>query len=122
MSDDQAEDVEICEIVITAPNPEWLGNFCRSLIEDRLAAAVHIIEDIRTLYRWQGEIHDTREARAHIRTRGVLSAEIFERVRDGHPYEIPSVAAMRIAPLNPNYLQWILEQTSTPGTNIGESP
>ncbi|MBK7622461.1 MAG: hypothetical protein IPJ14_07295 [Kineosporiaceae bacterium] len=35
MSEDQAdEDVEICEIVITAPDAEWLAAFCRGLIED----------------------------------------------------------------------------------------
>lgn len=114
MSDDQGDpvdDVEICEIVITAPDADWLANFCRSLIEDHLAAAAHIIEDIRTLYRWQDEIHDTREARAHIRTRRVLSGAIFQQVRAKHPYEVPSVVALDITTLNHDYQLWIVEQT-----------
>jgi periplasmic divalent cation tolerance protein len=112
MTDDQAgEDVEICEIIITAPNAEWLAAFCRNLIEDHLAAAVHIIEDIRTLYRWQGEINDTHEARAHIRTRRAYSDAIFERVLSMHPYDVPSVVVLDITTLNPAYQHWVVTQT-----------
>ena len=115
MSDDQAEDVEICEIVITAPDAEWLAAFCRSLIEDRLAAAVHIIEDIRTLYRWQGEIHDTREARAHLRTRESHLSAVLERVRREHPYEVPSVISTKIHAASLEYIEWVAQQTRIQG-------
>lgn len=119
MSDDQdqgeAEDVEICEIVITAPDAEWLATFCRSLIEDRLAAAVHIIEKIRTLYRWQGEVHDTHEARAHLRTRKSHTNEILERAQTEHPYEVPSVIAFRLEPVNSDYHKWLLSETKGQG-------
>jgi len=112
VSGDQAdEDVEICEIVITAPDAEWLAGFCRSLIEDRLAAAVHIIEDIRTLYRWQGEIHDTHEARAHIRTRRSHAPAIVHRIQADHPYEVPSVVVQSLTPLNHRYELWLRDAT-----------
>jgi periplasmic divalent cation tolerance protein len=32
---------ELCEVVITAPDPDWLCAFARSLVEDRLAASAH---------------------------------------------------------------------------------
>ncbi len=111
MNDDQAEDVEICEIVITAPDAEWLATFCRSLIEDRLAAAVHIIEDVHTLYRWEGEVRDDREARAHLRTRRQLSEAVMARVRAEHPYTVPSVVAFDVTVLNPHYRHWLVQQT-----------
>lgn len=114
MSDDQVdEDIEICEIVITAPDAEWLATFCRGLIEDRLAAAAHIIEDIRTLYRWDGEIHDTREARAHIRTQTALSLNILERTRAEHPYQVPSVLGLQVMLVNPDYGTWLTDETRT---------
>jgi periplasmic divalent cation tolerance protein len=109
--DDQAEDIEICEIVITAPDAEWLATFCRSLIEDRLAAAVHIIEDIRTLYRWQGEIHDTHEARAHIRTRMGHIENIAAKAKASHPYQVPSITMFCLVALNGAYSDWIVTMT-----------
>ena len=81
------------------------------MLEARLAAEVHNIEDIRTLYRWQGEIHDTHEARAHVRTRRALSQAILERARAAHPYKVPSIVQLEMAALNPRYQQWIARET-----------
>jgi periplasmic divalent cation tolerance protein len=58
-----------------------------------------------------GEIHDAREARAHIRTRRSLTDSIFQQVRAKHPYEVPSVVAVDLASLNPDYRAWISELT-----------
>jgi uncharacterized protein involved in tolerance to divalent cations len=44
-----------CEVVITAPDAVWLADLSRELVEQRLCAGSHITE-IRTIYRWQGEI------------------------------------------------------------------
>ena len=59
----------ICEVVITAADAEWLADFTRSLVTDRLAACGHHIESIRSIYRWDGEVHDEREARVNLHTR-----------------------------------------------------
>jgi len=54
---------EICEVVITADNADWLAEFTRRLVEDRLAACGQQIASVRSIYRWQGEVHDEPEAR-----------------------------------------------------------
>jgi len=107
------DDDEICEIVITAPDADWLATFVRSLVEARLAASGHIIESIRTIYRWDGDIHDTHEARAHLRTRRSHADAILTRVRAEHPYEVPSVLILPAAAVNPDYRAWILAETAT---------
>lgn len=112
MSEKQVDvDVEICEIVITAPDGEWLATFCRSLIEDRLAAAVHIIEDIRTLYRWEEETHDTHEARAHVRTSQSCAARIAARAMAEHPYRLPSITVYALRTTSA-YSDWVFSNTS----------
>jgi hypothetical protein len=32
---------ELCEVVITAPDPDWLYSFTRTLVEEGLAASAH---------------------------------------------------------------------------------
>src|SRR4051794_21718947 len=49
---------DICEVIITAPDQEWLVSFTRQLIADRLAASSHHTP-IRSVYTWQGQIEDT---------------------------------------------------------------
>lgn len=102
---------EVCEVIITAPDAEWLSEFTRRLVDDRLAAAGHNITPIRSIYRWQGEIFDKQEARVALHTRRSLVPQIIERTNREHPYEVPCVAAMTFDG-NPAYVQWVLDETS----------
>jgi periplasmic divalent cation tolerance protein len=102
---------EVCEVIITAPDPDWLTEFSRRLIADRLCSSGHNITEVRSLYRWRGEIHDRPEARVTLRTRRSLVKRIVERARDEHPYEVPSVVAVPIIDGNPDYIRWIHEET-----------
>ena len=105
-----AED-EGCEVIITAPDAGWLADFTRRLVEDRLAASGHNISQIRSIYRWEGEVYDRSEARVALHTRRSLVRKIVERTRAEHPYEVPSVAVVPIVDGNPAYLRWMQEET-----------
>lgn len=106
----------VCEVVITAPDAGWLLEFTRQLVADRLAASAHNIDTVRTVYRWDGQVHDAMEARCMIRTRRNLVHAITERTRRLHPYEVPSVIAFPILAGNPDYIAWILAQTTPAGS------
>jgi periplasmic divalent cation tolerance protein len=69
---------------------------------------------IRTIYRWQGQVHDTTEGRVALRTRRSLLPQIINRAKREHPYEVPSVVAVPIIDGGPDYIAWILEQTEQP--------
>lgn len=104
---------EVCEVVITAPDAEWLATFTRKLVEDRLAAGGHHTTTIRAIYRWQGEIYDKPEARVVLYTRRSLVHAIIERTNREHPYEVPHVTASTIDG-SPAYVQWVLDETREP--------
>jgi periplasmic divalent cation tolerance protein len=104
---------ELCEVVITAPDPEWLENFSSQLIEDRLAASAHNFTPIRSVYRWRGEIYKRREGRVSLHTTRARVPEIVTRAKREHPYEVPSVSTRPIDGGNPDYLAWIGEATSS---------
>lgn len=102
---------DLCEVVITAPDHDWLAEFARRLIVERLCASAHNFAPIRSTYQWKGKIYDREEGRVSLHTRKCLVAKIVERTRDEHPYEVPSVSTRPIEDGNPNYLNWIREQT-----------
>ena len=109
---DDASAAELCEVIITAPDGDWLAEFIRGLIEDRLCASSHLSQ-IRSIYPWKGQIHDTTETRATLRTRTALVSEIIARTRLAHPYDIPSIVAVPVVAANPDYTQWVLTNTIT---------
>src|SRR4051794_36405342 len=99
---------DVCEVVITAPDADWLAAFTRRLVDDRLCAAGHNISDVRSIYRWQGAVYDEREARVALHTRLSLVPAIIERTKQEHPYEVPCVVTWPITNGNPAYLDWII--------------
>ncbi len=102
---------EICEVVVTAADPEWLVGFARRLVEDRLAACGHHVAAIRSVYRWAGEVHDELEARVALHTRTGLVPRIVARADAEHPYEVPCVIALPVVAGNPAYVRWVLDST-----------
>lgn len=103
---------DLCEVVITAPDPEWLRAFSRQLIEDRLAASAHNFAPIRSIYRWRGEIHERTEGRVSLHTSRARVPDIVARARQAHPYEVPGISTRAIDDGNPEYLAWITAETS----------
>jgi len=106
---------DCCEVIITAPDAHWLAAFTRALVDDRLAACGHNITPIRSIYRWQGQVHDDTEARVALHTRAELVPAIVDRTNRDHPYDVPCVIATPIAAGNPAYLQWIRSETRSSG-------
>jgi len=107
-------DEECCEVVITAADADWLAGFTRTLVEERLAACGHLLGAIRSVYRWEGAVHDEPEARVALHTRRSLVDAVVARTAQLHAYEIPCVIAMPLVGGGPAYLRWVHEQTRDP--------
>lgn len=103
---------DLCEVIITAPDATWLTDLCRSLVDQRLAASVHVVHPVTSIYRWQGTVHETTEARAFLRTRSDLLDAITAYVVERHPYEVPNITALPIIAGNPRYLAWMITETT----------
>lgn len=106
---DTPEDIRL--LYCTCPDADTAQRIARTLVEQRLAACVNIVPGLRSLYRWQGEIHDDSECLLLIKTCASRIAPLTEAIRQLHPYELPEVIAVPvIAGLAP-YLDWIRDST-----------
>ena len=83
-----------------------------ALVERRLAACVNIVQQIESMYRWQGKIESATEWLLIIKTR----AAAFERVRDAiqelHSYDLPECVMLEIGAGSEQYLKWIADSCS----------
>ena len=105
---------ECCEVVVTAADADWLAGYTRTLVEERLAACGHQVAAIRSVYRWEGAVHDEPEARVALHTRRSLVPAVVARTAELHPYDVPCVIALPVVDGNPEYLRWVVAETREP--------
>ncbi len=111
---EQPEEHTVCEVVVTADDPEWLASFTRRLVEDRLVACGQVVAAVRSTYRWKGAVEEATEARVALHTRVELVDAVVERAAREHPYDVPCVLALPVLGGNPDYLAWVERETRAP--------
>ena len=96
--------------VATAP-PDEAPGLARSLVEEGLAACVNILPGARSIYRWEGKVHDDGEAVLLIKTAQAI--ESFQvRFTELHSYDCPELLAFPVESGLPAYLQWVVDHSS----------
>ena len=103
--------MEAVVVYITAPNEEEAARMAAALVEERLAACVNIVKNIRSIYRWEGKTEDETEVLMIAKTRRGLFDRLLRRVRELHSYTVPEVIAMPVIAGSEDYLRWVEEVT-----------
>jgi periplasmic divalent cation tolerance protein len=99
-------------VLTTLPADADGAAFARDLVEERLAACVNLSAPMESIYRWEGTIETESERQLVIKTSRDCVGELWDRVRELHPYEMPEFLVVPIVDGNDAYLQWIAESTT----------
>jgi periplasmic divalent cation tolerance protein len=99
-------------VLVTAPGNK-AEEMSHKIIGNGLAACVNIIDNVKSIYKWKGEIASSRESLLIIKTATKKVENLIKFIKEDHPYEIPEVISMDISEGNPDYLNWIDESTKS---------
>jgi periplasmic divalent cation tolerance protein len=99
-------------VLVTTPTAERAAEIARAVVEERLAACGNVVPGLRSIYRWQGAVHDEAEALLVLKTTRARFEALRERVLALHPYEVPEVIALPIEAGSAPYLAWISRETA----------
>lgn len=105
-------------VVLCNAPPDRAEAIARAVLEARLAACVNIVPGVTSLYWWQGAIARDAESTLLIKTRADLVPALTEAIRAAHPYEVPEVIALPVAPGlgNLGYHAWVVDSVRGPTT------
>ncbi|MEX0686447.1 MAG: divalent-cation tolerance protein CutA [Balneolales bacterium] len=99
-------------VYITTSNTDEARTIGSLLVEEKLAACVNIIDSMKSIYWWEGEIQEDQESILIAKTTEEHITTLTNRVKELHSYDCPCVVAMPIETGNPEYLKWIGDSTS----------
>ncbi len=102
-------------VLCTCPDPAGADLLAGSLVEQRLAACVNILPDLRSVYRWEGRIERAQESLLLIKTSADRFDALKEHIVSVHPYALPEILALDVVAGLDRYLDWVLTETRQPG-------
>ncbi len=103
-------DASLTLVMTTCGNMEDARNLARGLVEEHLAACVQM-QQITSVYRWQGDVQEDPEILLFIKTRADLYPAVEAYLQAHHPYDVPEIVQVPITHASPAYLRWALDVT-----------
>ncbi|MBF0253532.1 MAG: divalent-cation tolerance protein CutA [Candidatus Omnitrophica bacterium] len=98
-------------VLITAATPDEGRRIARTLVEERLAACVNVMDSAHSIYRWQERVEDSTETLLLAKTRSALFEKLSCRVSELHSYECPEVVRLSVEDGSAPYLDWVRKNT-----------
>ncbi|MCE9687610.1 divalent-cation tolerance protein CutA [Shewanella sp. AS16] len=102
---------EFLLVLTTCPDTEQANALAKALVQAGVAACVQISPGLTSVYHWQGELCESREAGLQIKCAAGRYAELERLVLELHPYQVPELIALPVSHGLPAYLDWIKETT-----------
>lgn len=99
--------MEFVVVFMTVSGMEEAEKIARKIVEEKLAGCVNILNEIRSVYSWKGEIVDDQEVMIMAKTRGDLFDSLETRVRELHSYDVPEIIAVPVLRGSEGYLDWL---------------
>lgn len=103
------EDVVV--LVTTVDDEAQVRSMARRLVEQQLAACVHITR-IDSIYHWAGAVQEHREWQLSCKTMAARATALQQAILALHPYEVPMLYRLPVAWAHQPYGQWVAQTCS----------
>jgi periplasmic divalent cation tolerance protein len=97
-------------IYITAKDKAEARKIGSELLESKLAACVNIIDNMNSLYVWEGKIQDDKEVILIAKTTEARVPLLIEKVKTLHSYDCPCIVSIPVSDGNDEFLEWIANE------------
>lgn len=105
--------MDIVVVYCTVPSKKLAKEIIKVLMKHKLAACVSMIENVKSIFSWEGEICEEKEILMMIKTRRINYGKIKLVIEDMHSYSVPEIIALPIVDCSEDYLKWLIKETES---------
>ena len=96
-------------VLTTAGSIDEAEKIAETLVDEKLAACVNLMDRCKSIYRWKGRIVRDNEVLMVAKTHRSRLERLTERVSELHSYEVPEVIAVELSSGSRVYLDFLKE-------------
>jgi periplasmic divalent cation tolerance protein len=104
---------EFCQITTTTETQAEARKIAAVLVEQRLAACVHVSGPIESTYRWEGAVECAQEWVCEAKVRSNRTSAVTSVITELHSYKVPAVVVLPVVEASPAYLRWLRSETKS---------
>ena len=105
---------DVVLVLTTVADPAHAETIARTLVDERLAACVHVSAPMVSIYRWKGAVERDTEQQIVVKTTRDRVDAVTQRLQALHPYELPECLVVEAAGGSDAYLAWVKAQVQPP--------
>jgi periplasmic divalent cation tolerance protein len=105
--------MDIIVIYCTVPNKKIARQITKVLMKHKLAACVSMIDNVKSVFSWDGEICEEKEVLMMIKARRTHYGKVKLVIEDMHTYSVPEIIALPIVDCSEDYLKWLVKETES---------
>ncbi len=99
-------------VYVTADSEDIAVHISTALVREKLIACANVETGLRSIYERDGIIQLDNEVAIVMKTVKSHVEKIIERVKEIHSYNTPCITFLPIIDGNPDYLEWVVKQTT----------
>jgi len=103
-------------IYMTAGSRDEAAKIGKELVSARLAACVNILDNMSSVYLWQGEIQEDTEVVMIAKTTEDCIPQLIEKVESMHSYDCPCIVSLPVLGGYQPFLDWIAKEVKSEPT------
>lgn len=99
-------------VYITTADSNEARSIGKTLVRERLAACVNILDGMESIYWWEGEVREDNECVLLAKTPYHNVSKLTRRVKDLHSYDCPCIISLQLSEQegNKEYQRWLLNE------------
>jgi len=112
-TDPIAKSIDVLVVMVTTPNHEEATRIAEHVVGSRHAACATVVPTVESTYWWEGKLVKEHETLVIFKTTTEKFPVLRELIKQVHPYDVPEIIAVPVLDGLPQYLDWVVNETST---------
>ena len=98
----------------TFPGDFDTTGLAQEIVGTGLAACVSVLPRMRSVYTWEGVPQVDEEQQLIIKTTTEMVDDLFEALKERHPYDVPEFLVLPVIDGSDDYLRWVEKSVGKP--------